>query len=395
MRKVFLPLLLCLFLCGCDTPQQAEQPLLSEPSVTPEASCAATTEETAATTVQTVPETTVWVFDPMEVVRIMTLEQQVGQLFLSRCNENTAVADILAFQPGGYILFAEDFEGETVASLKEKLSAYQEAAKLPMLMAVDEEGGTVTRISRFPAFRESRFPSPRKLYRSGGLEAVLAAETEKARLLTGLGIQVNMAPVCDITTDPNAFMYHRSLGQSAEVTAEFVRGTVRVMSDLGLGSVLKHFPGYGNNRDTHTGIARDDRTLEQLAQQDLIPFASGIEAGCGAILVSHTVITCMDSQFPASLSPAVHSYLRDTMGFDGVIVTDDLVMEAITDVYGPGEAAVLAVLAGNDLLCSSQLSAQYHAVLAAVEEGRIPRQLLEEAVCRVITWKYRLGLLDI
>ena len=98
----------------------------------------------------------------------------------------------------------------------------------------------------------------------------------------------------------------------------------------------------------------------------LLPFAAGIDAGADAILVSHTIVECLDPETPASLSPAVHSYLRNTMGFEGVIVTDDLVMQAITDAYGAGEAAVLAVLAGNDLLCSTEYTVQYEAVLAAV-----------------------------
>lgn len=399
MRYMIFFFCLCLLLGSCTAPKQINitVPTTAEPTEpsTNEASSIPTIEETTAPTTQPVPETTVWVFDPMDIVSGMTQEEKVGQLFLARCSEETAIADILAFQPGGYILFAADFEGETVESVRAKLADYQASAKIPMLLAVDEEGGTVTRISRFTAFREKRFSSPRKLYQQGGMEAALAGETEKAQLLTGLGINVNMAPVCDVTTDPNAFMYHRSLGQDAAVTADYIRGAVRVMSDMGLGSVLKHFPGYGNNTDTHSGIAYDSRSLEQLEQTDLLPFAAGIEAGCGAVLVSHTIVSCLDSELPASLSPAVHAYLRDVMGFTGVIVTDDLVMQAISDVYGAEEAAVLAVLAGNDLLCSSELSVQYNAVLTAVRDGRIPEALLEEAVCRVITWKYHLGLLDI
>ena len=111
-------------------------------------------------------------------------------------------------------------------------------------------------------------------------------------------------------------------------------------------------------------------------------------------MVSHTFINCLDTQLPASLSPAVIGYLRNEMGFNGVVVTDDLVMEAITDLYGAGESAVLAVLAGNDLLCSSEYEIQYRAVLEAVEEGRISMDLLDAAVLRVLTWKYQMGLLD-
>ena len=258
---------------------------------------------------------------------------------------------------------------------------------------MDEEGGTVCRVSSHSAFRSVRFPSPRESYAAGGMEQVLAVETEKAALLRDLGINVNMAPVCDIATTPSAFLYKRSLGESPEETGRFVSSTVQIMEHHGIGSVLKHFPGYGNNADTHTGMVRDERTLEELEACDLIPFAAGIGAGADAVLVSHTIAAALDAELPASLSPFVHDYLRTVMGFEGIIVTDDLVMEAITEAYGPGEAAVLAVLAGNDLLCSSEYQLQYPAVLEAVQTGRISIEQLNESVLRVLNWKKELGLI--
>ena len=342
----------------------------------------------------TAPPTTVPP-SPLEVqLNQMTIEEKVGQLFLARCPDIGAAADVAAYHLGGYILFGKDFKGQTPVSIRETLESYQEAAKIPLLLAVDEEGGTVCRISSNEAFRTSRFPSPRRLYEEGGLESVNAAETEKCQLLHSLGINVNMAPVCDIATDPNAFMYSRSLGQDAAVTGQFVENTVTIMAEYHVGSVLKHFPGYGNNADTHVGIAIDSRTLEELESLDLLPFSAGINAGCDAILVSHTIVECLDSQLPASLSPGVHQYLREKMGFDGVIITDDLVMDAISDNFGTGEAAILAVLAGNDLLCSTNYQAEYAAVLQAVQDGRIPVDTVDQAVMRILRWKEKLGLIS-
>ena len=376
----YLCLLLCmLLLCGCSP----------APEPVPETSQA---ETTAATVAAVPPETA-----PPDPIRLllndMSLEQRVGQLFLARCDDNYALEHIETYHLGGFVLFGRDFTGETPDTFREKLAAYQAAAKLPLLIAVDEEGGTVTRVSANPAFRAKKFPSPRYLYENGSMESVLVCEKEKCLLLSSLGINVNLAPVCDITTDPSAFLYDRSLGQSPEITAEYVRDTVREMNSNKIGSCLKHFPGYGNNADTHTGIAIDSRSLSDLEGCDLIPFAAGIEAGADAILVSHTIVEALDPENPASLSPAVHDYLRNTMGFAGVIVTDDLVMQAITDTYGAGEAAVLAVLAGNDLLCSTEYTAQYEAVLAAVLEGRIDIDTLNNAVRRVLQWKIDLGLI--
>ena len=204
---------------------------------------------------------------------------------------------------------------------------------------------------------------------------------------------MNLGPVCDITTDPAAFMYSRSLGQGAQTTADVTAAIVNLMKDYRVGSVLKHFPGYGNNADTHTGIAVDSRPLSDFESQDFLPFSAGIQAGCGGILVGHILVEALDPELPASLSPAVHRYLRETLGFSGVIMTDDLVMQAITDQFGAGEAAVMAVLAGNDLLCSTEYAVQYEAVLQAVLDGRIDIDVLNSAVRNVLEWKISLGLL--
>ena len=355
----------------------------------PEATLPVETTAAAAFPPETLPP------DPIrEILDQMSLEQRVGQLFLARCDDAYALEHIETYHLGGFVLFQQDFRNETPGdSAQKKFARYQAAAKIPLLLAVDEEGGTVTRVSSLPYYREKRFASPRQLYRGGGMEMVLSQENEKCALLTSLGINVNLAPVCDIATDSNAFMYHRSLGQDAQITADFAANVVTLMDSWELGSCMKHFPGYGNNPDTHTGIAVDGRSLAELESKDLLPFAAGIEAGCDAILISHTIVECFDPETPASLSPAVHDYLRQTMGFEGVIVTDDLVMQAITDAYGAGEAAVLAVLAGNDLLCSTEYTVQYEAVLDAVLDGRIDIETLNNAVRRVLQWKINLGLI--
>lgn len=331
--------------------------------------------------------------DPMEVLMdSLTLEQKVGQIFLARCPETGAAEAVQQYHLGGFVLFDRDFEGETPSSMAQKIAGYQGVSHIPLLIAVDEEGGTVNRVSSHKAFRAYPFPSPRALYTKGGLELIHNTEAEKAQLLSGLGINVNLAPVCDITTNPSAFMYRRSLGQSPAVTGEFVADSIQTMGRFGVAAVMKHFPGYGNNADTHTGIARDSRSLETLETEDMQPFFAGISAGGGAILVSHTIVEAIDPEYPASLSQPMNYYLRLAMNFGGVIITDDLSMDAIAAQYGTEEAAVLAVLAGNDLLCSTEFETQYSAVLKACRSGRIPEAVLNEAVERVLRWKAQMGL---
>ena len=395
IRILLIILIILVLFAGCGAvPADTEPPSTSQ--TTPAAIPPATSTEPPVTEEPTILPTTQAPPDPLEImVNEMTLEEKVGQLFLARCPDVNALEDIQTYHLGGYILFGRDFENQTPDSIQATLAAYQSAASVPLLIAVDEEGGTVCRVSSRKAFRDSRFPSPRNLYYEGGIDLAVSTEAEKSRLLHSLGINVNMAPVCDITTDPNAFMYKRSLGQAPEITGIFISETVHTMEEARVGSVLKHFPGYGNNADTHVGIAIDNRSLEELENYDLIPFLAGIDAGCDAILVSHTFVNAMDENLPASLSPAVHDYIRQNISFDGVIVTDDLVMQAITDQYGAGEAAVLAVLAGNDLLCSTEYAVQYAAVLEAAQQGRISQDLLDRAVLRILRWKAELGLLTI
>lgn len=402
-RFAVILLTISLLLCAC---AQSAPPAVTDPNTpTAQAPTAAATVPAAVPTFppgiqpEYFPAPSEARFEPAapssveSLLQAMTLEEKVGQLFLARCPDIRAVEDIQAYHLGGYILFGRDFQGQTPQTVAKTISQYQAASAIPMLIAVDEEGGTVTRVSSYKAFRSSRFPSPRNLYRQGGLSLLLSTEAEKCQLLRSLGIQVNMAPVCDITTDSRAFMYSRSLGLSAQDTATAIAEIVQTMNTHQVGSVLKHFPGYGNNTDTHVGIAVDNRSLKELENRDLLPFAAGIQSGCGAILMSHTIVTALDSDFPVSLSLPAHRYIRQTMGFDGVIVTDDLVMGAITKQYGAEEAAVLAVLAGNDLLCSSEYAIQYRAVLEAFQSGRIPSVILDSAVRRVLQWKHTLGFL--
>lgn len=327
-----------------------------------------------------------------ELYRSMTLEQRVGQLFFARFSGAQAAGEIERYAPAGYILFAVDFKDQTPESLRGELKSLQSKSNTPLLFGVDEEGGTVVRASKYAAFRKVPFSSPQKVYVQGGMDALRADAREKSQFLLSLGLNVNLAPVCDVSTDPSDFIYLRAFGRGGEETAEYVGAVVEEMGIAGIGAVLKHFPGYGDNVDTHTGIAVDERPLSTFEAQDFLPFQAGFKAGAGGVLVSHNIVKCMDEDLPASLSAEVHRVLREDLEYTGVIMTDDLAMDAVQE-YGDGNAAVLAVQAGNDLLISSDLAAQYGAVLQAVKAGTISQDRLESAVKNVLRWKQELGLL--
>ena len=324
----------------------------------------------------------------------MTLEEKVAQKFWVRCPEQQAAETVSRWQIGGYILFGRDFADTTPDQLRQTVNSYQQNAKIPLLIGIDEEGGRVVRASSYSAFRASAYPSPQQLYAQGGLEAIVADATDKAAFLLDLGVNVNLAPVCDLSTDPSDYIYSRSLGQDAPTTALYAKSVVQQMNQSGIGCVLKHFPGYGPSEDTHLGFVQDDRPLETFQTEDFLPFQAGIDAGAPGILVSHNIVSCLDPSAPASLSPAAHQLLREQLGFRGVIMTDDLYMGAIREQYGLEESAVLAVQAGNDLLISTNFETQIPAVVQAVQEGKIPQAQIDASVLRILQWKQQLGLLD-
>ena len=331
----------------------------------------------------------------------MTLAEKVGQLFFLRCPSSGAEAAVAQYHLGGILLFTQDYKDAsgdwlTQDAFAEKLAALQSAAEsdtgIPLLIGSDEEGGTVTRASRNPNLFPSKFPSPQSLFETVGLEGLLADTQQYNSRLHSLGITVNFAPVCDVSTNPKDFIYERSFGQNAQTTADYIAQVVAAMSDAGIASVLKHFPGYGSNADTHTGIAVDERPYEQFLAEDYLPFAAGIGAGAPFVLVSHNIVTCLDSSYPASLSAAWHEQLRSHLGFEGVILTDDLDMGAVKAYADGGNIAVLALQAGNDMIVCSDLT-QIGAVIAAVQDGTLSEKTIDSACRRVLAAKQSLLLI--
>lgn len=348
-----------------------------------------------STTVSTI-DSTVTKEDPLEVqIANMTLEEKVGQLFFVRVPEANQLEDIQNYHLGGYILFGRDVENESQTSLQEKIASYQAASQIPLLIGADEEGGTVSRISGNPNLVATPFASPQALFASGGWEAIQADTEQKAQLLTELGINTGLFPVADVATDPNSFIYDRTIGLDATATSQYVQTVVTALKAHHSGSTLKHFPGYGNNLDSHVEIVTDDRSLDDFETSDFLPFEAGIKAGADSILVSHNIVTAIDSNQPASISPAVHQLLRNELGFTGVIMTDDMDMAGLADFISQEEAGLKALQAGNDLVMSSSYKEQIPFVIQAVQAGTYSKKELDESVYRVLSWKKELQLLDI
>lgn len=335
----------------------------------------------------------------------LTLEEKTGQLFFVKVPVENALEDVTTYHLGGYLLFGRDTRDKTANELIQTIASWQSQAVtydtgIPMLIGVDEEGSTVVRVSSNPHLRSKKFSSPQRLLKNGGLTAVEAETREKSILLKALGFNVNLNPVADISQNSGDFMYDRTTGGDETETAGYVSCVLEVQSRYGLGSVLKHFPGYGNNRDTHNGTAVDERSLDTFLNQDFLPFQAGIDTGKRfppqpAVLVSHNIVNCMDPELPASLSPEVHRILREDLGFDGVVMTDDLAMEAVSKYAAEGNTALMSLQAGNDLVVTTDYRTQIPRVIQAVKDGMLEEKVIDEACLRVLRWKLELGLLEL
>lgn len=324
----------------------------------------------------------------------MSLKEKVGQVFLFRAPTEGDVQTVTEYQPGGFFFGADSFKDKTPEQVRAMLQGYQEANKVKMALAVDEEGGTVTRVSQFPALSPKKFASPQVVYANGGMDGIRQDALDKADFLLSYGLNVNLAPVADVTFDRNTYMFPRAFGRNGTRTAEFVKTVVQAANSKKLSSTLKHFPGYGGNSDTHTGIATDNRNMESFRDSDFLPFQAGIEAGVQCVLVSHNIVTAMDTENPASLSAEVHRILREELGFTGVVMTDDLSMQGLRDKAGESSAAPAAFLAGNDLMLSTDISGDFDALYAAVQDGSVSQERLDESVLRILAWKYTMGIMS-
>ena len=319
----------------------------------------------------------------------MTLEEKVGQLFWARVPSDHQIEDLQSYHLSGYILFGRDFEGRSIEDIKALTKGYQAAAKIPLLIGSDEEGGTVTRIS---SMLETPFQSPMTLYHQGGMEAVLSDTKQKAELLKSVGINAGLFPVADLAREQSAFIYDRTIGQDVQTTASYVQQVVEELKKSKVGSTLKHFPGYGDNGDSHTAIIQDNRSLDELRQADFLPFQAGIDAGADSVLVSHNILSKIDT-VPSSISPKITDFLRKELHFKGVIMTDDFDMAGIADFVSQDEAAFQVIVAGNDLILGSSYQTQIPYLLKKISSGELTEERIDESVRRILTWKYDLGLL--
>ena len=335
-----------------------------------------------------------------EILDAMTIKQKIGQVMLVRCPQNMQIESMRTYQFGGYVLYEQDFKDEndkpvSAKKAKETIAAYSAAPEIAPFIAVDEEGGSVVRASaNKKMFPEGPYASPRDIYNKEGEKGLYKDARKKSERLLGYGINMNLAPVADVVTKKTAMMYDRAIGTDGKTTARLVKGMVAEMDKAKIAAVLKHFPGYGNNADSHKSAVTDKRSINVLRESDFLPFKAGVEAGAAGVMLSHVIQKRIDERMPASLSSKVNKVLRKELEFDGVTIVDDLWMLKSDDYGLEDDAAVMAISAGNDMMISTAFEQDFTSIYRGVMDKKITESRLDESVSRILRWKLALGIIE-
>lgn len=331
----------------------------------------------------------------------LSVEELAGQVFMIAVDTEIArdrEADIRAGRLGGGLLRWDRFTGEEARAFAETAREWSAASphKIPFWISTDHEGGPTFTQRRYGL---SPFPGNMALGAAGSEELARAAAEQTARELRALGISVTFAPALDVNSNPlNPIIGLRSFGEDPAAVARLGAAAVRGYRAGGVLAVVKHFPGHGDTADdSHLGLPVGDKTRRELEKTELVPFRAALAAGAQGVMPAHMVFPALGTgpAQPVTLSSAaIRGVLRGELGFRGLVFSDSLDMGAIARVYGSSEAAVLSLLAGQDvlLLGKGDFPSAFAAVVDAVKSGRLPRARLEESVARVLEAKRRLGL---
>ncbi|MGG1555660.1 beta-N-acetylhexosaminidase [Paenibacillus ferrarius] len=335
----------------------------------------------------------------------LSLRQKVGQLFICGFDGTTPNEGITrlieGYGLGGVIYFRRNVQDAIqLAQLSAELQATsQNSGNQPLFIAVDQEGGMVSRIEKGATL----LPGNMALGAAFSPAGVYACSKVMGKELRQMGVNMNFAPCLDINNNRlNPVIGVRSYGETAALVSDMGTHAVKGLQDMGVIATVKHFPGHGDTAaDSHHDLPVVPHSMERLRELELAPFVRAIEDGVDAIMTAHVVFDALADS--ATATPSTLSYkiltelLRQELRFRGLVVTDCLEMKAISEGIGVAEGAVRAIEAGADLLLVShrldrQLAA-IEAVIAAVESGRIPESRIDESVLRVMTHKYKRGIL--
>ena len=389
MKKRFLSLILILvmlFCAGCGSEEKKSRP--------------AKTEDLDEATLRGMAE---------DITKEMSLKDKIGQLFIVSLysldegetkNQQKITKEmkdtIEKYSIGGVILFSKNMKD--ASQTKDLIGDLQDASEIPLFAAVDEEGGSVARVSSNEEMGVEHYPSAKEIGETYDEDLIKEMGKNQSDQLKKLGFNMNLAPVADVlTNESNTEIGDRSFGSDADKVSDIVSILVKSMQKQQLSAVLKHFPGSGDTwGDTHRGSAEAEQTIQQLRKTDFTPFEAGIDADVDAIMVSHLMLSNVtEEKEPSTLSKrVVTDILRNELEYEGIAMTDAMNMKAITDKYSAGEAAVKALQAGIDvILMPDDLSKAYQAVQKAVKDGEIKESDIDDSVERIIYTKLKRSII--
>ncbi len=370
----------------------------------------------SATLTQSVPTlvpTLTLTQDPLQAVKTkvlqimakMSLEQKLGQLiaveYLGNNYQGTGLQYMVKQQYVGGVLYQtvnHNFEppNDTVAGMAAFSSQVQQDALIPLLLGTDQEGGLVNRLLTF----HGPLPSAEAMAATGNPQSVFNQGKQAAQWMVALGINADLAPVVDVHTVNPPVLVSRMFGNDPQVVETYAGAFLDGLQQNGIAGCLKHFPGLGAvTSDPHFGLPTIKRSMSDLENIDLAPYKVMIAKNHPAMIMDTDVImSAIDPTLPAELSPkAINGVLRGDLGYNGVVITDGLYMHGITEHWSLGEASVLALLAGNDLIEGPYVVSQVASVLAAfhqaLQSGRLTEARVDQSVARILLMKVEIGII--
>ena len=338
-----------------------------------------------------------------KIMKDMTLSDMVYQMMFVTPEAITKVGNVVQageatkkaiekYPVGGIVYFSANFESrdQTVKMIENTKSF----SKIPLFISVDEEGGLVSRLGSNPNMGVEKRPAMRTIGDTGDTKKAYEIGKGLANDLKAIGFNVDFAPDADVLINPdNTEIGDRSFGADANVVAQMVKNAVEGLEQNGVSATVKHFPGHGSTyNNSHTGYSESGRTLEQLRSEEFLPFKAAIESGVDFVMVSHmTLVNATTEKVPASISKEVITdWLKNELGYEGIVITDSFSMGAITESYSVGEATVKAIDAGVDMiLMTPDIDAAHDAVMKAVESGELSEDRIRESVKKILLLKHR------
>lgn len=332
------------------------------------------------------------------ILKEMSLDDKVSQLFFVTPESLTGVEVAIQagdatknalseYAVGGIILFSQNIQGEE--QLKTMLSNLHAYSRYPLFTGVDEEGGTlVARIANSGTIFVPTFPDMQEIGNTGDPQQAYEVGSTIGNYLNNLGFNVDFAPVADVATNPdNPIIGVRSFGSDATLVSQMVAKEVEGMQSQGVSAVIKHFPGHGDTaEDSHAEAAVSYKTIDELRDTEFLPFSAGIEAGTDMVMVGHIAVpNILGDYTPSTLSEQmITGYLREELGYDGIVITDSMRMGAIVNYYDPAQAAVMVLQAGGDMILMPEdfISAK-QAVLDAVTNNVLTEERIDESLRRI------------